>query len=372
MSDTQQGIASRLLIQEESALDAASVLPVLEMAGKTRFTYQPVLAGGVETANVYRHTAASSRELKHWQGSCETEYSHNLLVPLLFGLLFELVSQTTDSPQAGLTTYVFRPRRLAALKSCKLGLEYETAGPFYIFHGAVVDTLRISPVARNIAKVRFDWKAKRLEQIPSSRDYTHAELTQYGQFNFLTETVIGPCYDDGPVGLSCLVADGNQLLADENGVLILSEDGNSILIEEMVITTSRATGGNFKVTVNGSEVPATEGTVQFDQRKTPARYGRDGQPARFLSGPFAAAGEIAMHMEGDTIPGIVAAHSEAAIVVRGTFEDGKYLEVSWPRAKFASGTPEGFSRNNLVFRAPWAGLETEAVGGSNSEVKIVL
>lgn len=351
--------ANRLYLQPEPAFGAASDAPVREFTGKTQFSYAPVQGQGGSRVGPYRLRLEQVSGVTHWQGSGSAEYQHGSLTVELFRLLFELVSEAPGSPSDGLTTYRFRLRRLAGLKTAKLGLEYEPTGPFYLLHGVAVDAIRLSATARSRAMLRFDFKARELEQVPLTRTYTHPPVTQYHQYNFLTETVGGPCYEDGASGLSCRVVSGDTVLATEDSYEIITEDGYAILLESERTQHEPQPSSAFTVLVNGQPMRATELSFEGREPKTPSRFNRDRRPDAMKPGPPAAGGELALYMNGDEVPFIVRQDSYASVRLSAAFSDGRSLSVELPMVKFGAGTPELAARSELVYRAPFAVLEAE-------------
>lgn len=349
---------NRLYLQAEPAFAAASAEPVREFTGKTRFNYSPTHGQGGSKVGLNRLRTESVSGVTHWQGGCDAEYQHGALAAEVFALLYDLVSKAVDSPFDGLTTYVFRLRRLDAMKTAKLGLEYEPIGPFYVMHGVALDSIRLTATARSRAKLNFNFKARELEQIPTSRDYTHGDVDQYGQFNFRTETIGGPCYEDGAEGLSCKVIGGDNLLGTEDGFILTTEDGHPILLDSEQAQFDPQPGSAFTVLVNGEEMRATEISFEGRETKTPARFNAQRLADAMKPGAPGASGEIALYHNGDEVPGIVAADAYAAIQMVADFGGGRGITVDLPRVKFSSGTPDLVGRGELVYRAPFTVLET--------------
>ena len=345
---------NRIFVQPETVFGAASDQPVRELTGKSRFSYAPVHGQGGGTVGIHRLRTKAESAITHWQASSDGDYHHGALAAELFKLLFELQSESTTGP---LTTYQFRLRRQAGLRSAKLGLEYEPSGPFYILHGVVLDSVRLSATARGLSKLRLDFKAKEIEQVPLSRDYTHPDLTFINQNNFRTETVAGPCYEDGVSGLSCMAITDDVLLSTEDGFVITTEDGFAILLDSEATSTEPQSGNSFNVTINGEAFHATEASMEFREMKTPARFGVDRLPRSFRPGAPTAGGEIALYMNGDEVPALVRADSYAAVEIAADFGDGRGLTFTAPRVKFGSGTPDVVGRGELVYRAPFSALE---------------
>lgn len=360
---------NRVYFQPETTFGEASNEPVRELTGKSRFSYSPVHGQGGERVGIHRQRVKRESGVTHWQGGWSGDYHHGTLAAELLKLLLRTESQSSAN---GLTTYLLKLRNSEGFASGKLGIEYEPTGPFYILHGVVLDSMRLMATAKGQAKIRFDFKAARSQQIASTRDYTHADLTFYGQYNFRTETVAGPCYEDADSGLSCRLMDGDTLLSTENGFVLTTEDGFALLLDAEPRQTDARTASSFHAYVNGTEVPATEASFEWREAKQPARFGSDRQPQTFRPGAPAANGELALYMTGDTVPNIVAQDAEAAVRITADFGSGRILDFNAPRVKFGAGTPEAVARNELVFRAPFAVLEPAADSAQESSLTLVL
>lgn len=340
-----------------------------ELTGKSRFSYSPVHGQGGERVSIHRNRIQRASSITHWQGGWSGDYHHGRLAAELLKLLLRLESQSEDD---GLVTYLFKLKNSEGFTSGKLGIEYEPTGPFYILHGVVLDSIRLTASAKGQAKVRFEFKAARSQQIESSRDYTHEDETFYGQYNFRTETVAGPCYEDADSGLSCRLLDGETLLSTENGFVLTTEDGFALLLDAEPRQTDAKAASNFHIYVNGTEVSATEASFEWREAKQPARFGSDRQPQTFKPGAPMAAGELALYMTGDTIPNIVAHDADAAVRITADFGGNRMLDFNAPRVKFAAGAPEAVARNELVFRAPFTVLEPATDSAQESSLRLVL
>lgn len=364
--------ANRLYLQQEPSFGAASDEPVREFTGKTRFSYGPIHGQALGKVGLNRVRLEQVSAVTHWQGACDAEYRHGEVAAQVFTLLFDLVSKATNSPSEGLTTYVFRLRRLDAMKTAKLGLEYEPTGPFYVMHGVAVDSIRLTATTRSRAKFKFDFKAREMEQIPSTHDYTHPDLTQYGQFNFQTETVGGPCYEDGHSGLSCRVVSRETLLGTEDGFLITTEDGHPILLESEHNEDAPQVGSAFTVFVNGEAMLATEISLEGREPKTPARFNAYRKAGAMKPGAPGFGGELALYHNGDEVPNTVAADAYASIRMVADFGGGRGITVSLPRVKFGAGTPDLVGKGELVYRAPFSALEPSADDTQESRLTLVI
>ncbi len=360
------------MFQRETVFAGASDEPVREFSGKSRFSYQPVHGQGGQTVSINRLATKQVSGVTHYVGACDAEYQHGAFAAELFKLLFEVVSEAADSPSAGLTTHVFRLRRLSRMATAKLGLEYEPVGPFYILHGVVADALRLTATARSRAKLRVEYKARELEQVDSVRTYTHEPLTFYDQFNFETETVGGPCFDDGVSGLSCKLVSGDTLLATEDGFVLTTEDGFELLLDSEQQQFESQPGSAFTVFVNGEQMLATELSFEGRETKTPARFDRNRKPAVMKPGAPAASGELALYMNGDEVPAVVRSDAIASVSMVADFGGGRGMTITMPRVKFGAGTPELVSRGELVYRAPFSVLEPSDVAEQQSSVTLVV
>ena len=258
------------------------------------------------------------------------------------------------------------------MRTAKLGLEYEPIGPFYIMHGVALEMVRLVATARSRAKLRFDFKARDVELIPASRDYTHERIDQYGQTNFETETIAGPCYEDAAEGLSCKVIGGSTVLATEDGFILTTEDGYEILLDSEETQHEPQVASAFAITVNGEPMLATEISFEGREPKTPARFDRQRKPEVMRPGEPSARGELALYMNGDEVPLLVRGDSEAAIVMTADFGSNRSLTITMPRVKFSSGTPDLVSRGELVYRAPFSVLEPAAADDAQSTVTLVI
>jgi len=360
---------NRVYFQPETTFGAASTEPVRELTGKSRFSYQPVHGAGGERVGIHRQRVKRESGVTHWQGGWNGDYHHGALAAELIKLLLRTESQSAAS---GLTTYLLKLRNSEGFASAKLGVEYEPSGPFYILHGVVLDSVRLTATAKGQAKIRFDFKAARSQQIASTRDYTHEDETFYGQYNFRTETVAGPCYEDADSGLSCSLLDGDTMLATEDGFVLTTEDGFALLLDAEPLQTDACPAVKFHAFVNGMEVPATEASFEWRETKQPARFGSDRLPQTFRPGAPMAAGELALYMTGDTVPNIVAADSEVAVRITADFGGGRTLDFNAPRAKFSAGTPDLVGRGELVYRAPFSALEDGDASGQESRLRLVI
>lgn len=332
------GIATDISIQREATLGGSGSGAVYSLCGKVKVTQGVEFVGKDKTVNVWREQSGVFHAGKFFTGTIEIELGLNAVIEILLGIFFELessesVSESGDSgfvfgegsilfgeggevfgEPPSINSYVLRPLRLKGLKSCKLGLDFQSVS--YLLEGVVIDSLRFDIRRNQVPKLNIVFKA----------------LTR--------ESVSVPA------------------LADAASV-----DVRRVHHTFAAFTFDAAALSNI-----------TEASLTFNNVKLPASFGTNKQPAKFRVEPFTMAGQLVEYFSADAkLPAAILDQSEHALIMALTDPAGssRKIEIHWPKLNFGDGLPDVASREDLICRANFSGLSPTAQASDGPKVILV-
>lgn len=343
MTTPYNGWASVLTVQGEDSFNASSAQTIYSLIGKTRFTQAPVIGGKGQIIDVWRNQSKNFFNTKHYQGTIEFEFGFNAVTLLFIQTFLHIFSQAatsthieteagfdlmteddsslrTEGADVDAIQYHIRPPRLQAVKSLKIGLEYNPGGRYFVFSGVVIDSMRIDiRRAQSSPKVTIQFKA--------------ASLTEVFSPNVLGTPVV--VVDKNPTNhLQC------------------------------------------SATLDSAPIQLfTEANFTFSNPKTPVAFDKNGNASRFSQEQgFTIKGEIAEYYNPSSVLADYfkdqADHS-LFLKLLDPAETQRRIEITLPRVNFESGSPDGIAAGDLTYRGSFIGLQDSALNTS-SEPNIFL
>lgn len=288
-SGINEGWSNELIVQAESSFAGSVTGTARHLPGKVTFSYEPVLLGSLQSVNVWRMMDGDSFSGRSYRGQFDLEYSHGETIALL---LSSLLKRSGSSPN-----YVFNPYHLSDRQSLAIGLSYLPNAQHLVFRGVIIDSASFTIRARELLKVRFEFKAAKMT--------TDGPLTSAA-----TETRV--------------TATGNHAAAEYESAAM-----------------SRAFDSSFQIIHR----------IDF------ANFGEDAIPTDYEpTGPMTVSADLAELMantsvEGDRIALDVRSLNEASALISVVPSSGKLLELEIPRMLVRSGTPPGLATAGISYRA---------------------
>ncbi len=297
-SGINEGFANEIGVQAETSLGSTVTGTARSLPGKVSFSFAPQLEGGIAQVNLYRASDGDSYSRRFYTGQIELEYSHGETIALL---LSSLLRRTGTSPN-----YLFTPYHLSARQSLAIGLSYVPNGRNYVFRGALIESASFTVRARELVKVKFEFKA--------------ATLTT-----------------DGPL--------------------------TSMAVESRVV----AAGHQAALEYNETEMPRTyDSSFQIVHRVEFSAYDESAAPSAYVpAGRMTVSADLAEFMSNDFADGNIifgqvntlnAVDASISVVPAA----GKLLELTMPRVLTRSGTPQGIDRTGTGYRAGVEAQSSEA------------
>ena len=296
MSTIIQGWSVAVAVQKETILAAPSSETVYNLAGKSRFTYEPVVKGFKPCLDVFRTQVKERYNSKYWQGTIELELGLNAVTKLLFDSLFELAATTI--PSVGLTKYEYRPPKLYI--PCSLKFFFTPAGlTTFSIEGAVITRVRVELRVKALPKMTVNWIAVKL----------------------------GTSSPGTPI---------------ESVTTLPLPATSGVSVNAIPLTF------------------ATEINWEFSDERVAVRFGEDRIPTKFgLNGNGIAKGEIAEYFNTDSsLPGLASSQAEVGVVQQFGAVGGRNLQAAFPRVVVTSGYPDAISSGDLPYRAGFTVLES--------------
>lgn len=299
------GIASLLTLQRETDFNAGSAEPIYFVAGKTGFSFDPILDRGYTTRNVWRQDTKVTHSRKFYRGSVNFELGLNEITRLILASFFELNAATDIG--GGLTKYEFRPRRLADFGSFKFGLENSPAGPNIAFHGAVIDSIDLSLSLRALARIS--------------------------------------------VGLKFVRREDDVLMSES------AEDAMEVSSLDHI---------HSAISIDGTDQEfLQEFAMKFADPKSPLRFTEAGEASRFgADGVFSVEGNgLEIANSESLIEQKVESLAEGEIIARLYDRENalRYFQIAWPRVVFTKGIAHGIAQGELTSRFAFTGLNDSAL-----------
>lgn len=301
------GWANTLVIQAETTFNASSSATIYALVGKIKFKQDENFNGKETVIGVWRNETDSNFSSKFWTGKIEMEFGFNAVVKTLLASFFELIS--TTSLGGGLNQYTFRPIRLQALPSFKIGLSYNPGGQNWSYSGVVIDSLT------------FDF---RRNQFPKLTIQFKSALANYSA-------------GANPLGTPIVtVANNLSNHTQVSGTIDAAALAGMTELNFVTTHTKRAAGFNSSGLAN-----------------------------RFaLESAFTMRGQIAEYFRADSVfPTYVADQSDHAFTFQMLDPLGSAMkfQIRWPRVNFIDGMPEGIGKDSLIYRANFDGLQSDGL-----------
>lgn len=335
------GFASAISVQAETAFNAASAATRYALIGKIKFTQAINFGDKTSAIGVWRHETASTYSTKFWNGSIEMDFGFNAVTKMMLSSFFELVS--TTSLGGGLSQYIFRPIRLQVLPSFKIGLSYLPGGQNWKYSGVVIDSLTLDFRRNQLPKLTIQFKAANANYAAGLNPLGTPVVTIAG--NVSNHTKIAAALSSALDGGSLLTED-LDFLTTESGEHLLLDDGSSNNLANI-----------------------TEYNFVASHQKEAAGFNSSGLANRFtLGGPMTFKGQIAEYFNaGSVFPDAVADQADRPFSFRITDPLGSLMKfsINWPRINFIDGMPDGIGQGDLIYRANFAGLQSDSLDISN-------
>lgn len=287
-SGINEGQFNLLTVQAEDSFTGTLTGTAYHIRGRMGFSYQPMLSGGAQSVNVWRHQDGDSFAARFYQGSIEMEYSHGEAFALL---LASLMKRSGTSPN-----YTFEPSHNSKRQTIAIGLSYLPNDVHWIFRGVMIETMTLNVRRTELAKVRMDFKA--------------AIKT-----------------DDGP------------MTATEQAHVPATHLGGAGEFGSQALT---------QATEMNAQIAHRIAFANFNEDKEPTEYEPDGQFS--LSGDFAewmSDDEPAGHRVAEAVEDQTESNYFLQIVPAA----GKVFQITVPRVLVRNGTPAGLAVGGIAYRA---------------------
>lgn len=318
MSEVGEPSRHSIAVTREPTFRGVPTDPWRVIAGKKRFFHEPIFHNQSERVSVWRQRTADNSHGNTWRGSIDIEYSHAVATQWMLENLFVLKSQEADTPGAGLTTYIYRPRRVQTDLtgvSLRLAVDYTDEGKYYVYKGVMITAARFSVEQKRLVQLRYDWVASERVEMMSATGGTsivHQPLTH---------------------------------LASSIDISDVAQD----LATEVNYTFSR---------------PITLGNVN-----------RAGAAQTFKESPLEFSAEMPLYLSNDmTLPDAFASQAEVKLEIGINAGGNKAINLLWPRAKLKAGQPEAVTKGqDIVYRPTFEGLNDEILDPDNEpQLTIIL